>query len=139
MIVVLDTNIIASATFWRGKPAHCLEAWVNGKFDLAISHPILSEYEEVIDRLTVRYPTKQPNDWLSAIKQAGHLFVPAPLPAISTDPDDEMLIECAVAAQADFLVSGDKGHLLSLKRAGGIPIVVASEFLCLMGVPENPT
>ena len=42
MIVVLDTNIVASATYWRGKPAHCLEAWVNGKFDLAISHPILS-------------------------------------------------------------------------------------------------
>jgi hypothetical protein len=27
MIVVLDTNIVASATYWRGKPAHCLEAW----------------------------------------------------------------------------------------------------------------
>lgn len=139
MIVVLDTNIIASATFWRGKPAHCLEAWSLGKFDLAISHPILSEYDEVIDRLTIRYPAKRRTDWLSAIKQAGHLFVPAPLPAISTDPDDEMLIECAVAAQADFLVTGDKGHLLVLKRAGGIPIVAASEFLRLMGVPENPT
>ncbi len=48
MIVVLDTNIVASATYWRGKPAHCLEAWVLGKYDLAISHPILTEYEEVI-------------------------------------------------------------------------------------------
>ena len=44
MIVVLDTNIVASATYWRGKPAHCLEAWVLGKYDLAISHPILTEY-----------------------------------------------------------------------------------------------
>jgi predicted nucleic acid-binding protein len=48
MIIVLDTNIVASATFWRGRPAHCLEAWVIGKFDLAISHPILTEYEEVV-------------------------------------------------------------------------------------------
>lgn len=54
MIVVLDTNIVASATFWRGKPAHCLEAWTLGKFDLAISHPILSEYEEVVTRLLQR-------------------------------------------------------------------------------------
>jgi len=48
MIVVLDTNIVASATYWRGNPAHCLEALVLGKYDLAISHPILKEYEEVI-------------------------------------------------------------------------------------------
>ncbi len=88
MIVVLDTNIVASATFWRGKPAHCLEAWMLGKFDLAISHPILSEYEEVITRLTARYPTKQPTDWLSAIKQTGHLILPSPLSASTADPDD---------------------------------------------------
>ena len=72
MIVVLDTNIVASATYWRGKPAHCLEAWVLGKYDLAISHPILTEYEEVIARLGTRYPAKHPTDWRSAIKQAGH-------------------------------------------------------------------
>ncbi len=138
MIVVLDTNIVASATYWRGKPAHCLEAWVLGKYDLAISHPILSEYEEVVARLAARYPTKQPTDWLSAIKQSGHLYLPSPLAAATPDPDDEMFIECAVAARADFVVTGDKGHLLALKQAGGIPIVAASEFLALLGLPENP-
>ena len=107
MIAVLDTNIVASATYWRGKPAHCLEAWVNGKFDLAISHPILSEYEEVVSRLATRYPMKHPTDWLSAIKQAGHLYLPAPLPAHTDDPNDEMFIECAVAARANYLVTGD--------------------------------
>src|SRR5439155_17320345 len=81
MIVVLDTNIVASATYWRGKPAHCLEAWALGKYELAISHPILTEYEEVIARLAARYPTKQPTDWLSAIKQAAHLFLPVSRPA----------------------------------------------------------
>ena len=138
MIVVLDTNIVASATYWRGKPAHCLEAWVLGKFDLAVSHPILSEYEEVVTRLATRYPAKHPTDWLSAIKQNGHLYLPSPLAASTADPDDEMFIECAVAAGADFLVTGDKGHLLALKQAGGIPIVAASEFLPLLGLPENP-
>ena len=62
MIVVLDTNIVASATYWRGKPAHCLEAWMQGRFDLAISHPILTEYEEVITRLAARYPEKRLTD-----------------------------------------------------------------------------
>src|SRR5512139_2440075 len=112
MIAVLDTNIVASATFWRGKPAHCLEAWALGNYDLAISHPILSEYEEVIARLAARYPAKQHTNWLGAIKQSGHLCLPDPLPAATTDPDDQIFIECAVAAQADYLVTGDKGHLL---------------------------
>jgi uncharacterized protein len=138
MIVVLDTNIVASATFWRGKPAHCLEAWVLGKYDLAISHPILTEYEQIIGRLALRYPAKQPTDWLSAIKQAGHLYLPAPLPASTTDPDDEMFVECAVAARADWLVSGDKGHLLALKEAGGVSITSVSDFLRVLGLPENP-
>jgi putative PIN family toxin of toxin-antitoxin system len=139
MIVVLDTNIVASATYWRGKPAHCLESWILQKYDLAISHPILSEYEEVIARLAARYPGKPQTDWLGPIKQAGHLYLPAPTPGFTTDPKDEIFIECAVAANANYLVSGDKGHLLSLKQAGGIPIVSASDFLRLLGLPENPS
>jgi putative PIN family toxin of toxin-antitoxin system len=138
MTVVLDTNIVASASFWRGKPAHCLEAWVLGKYDLVVSHPILTEYEEIIARLALRYPAKQYTDWLSAIKQAGHLFLPAPLPVITTDPDDEMFIECAVAARADYLATGDKGHLLKLEKFSGISIVAVSSFLRLLGMPENP-
>ena len=138
MIVVLDTNIVASATYWRGKPARCLEAWAAGKFNIAISHPILTEYEEVIARLASRYPTKTPTGWLPAIKQAALLFLPAPLPATTADPDDEMFIECAAAAQADYLVTGDKDHLLSLKQAAGMPIIAASDFLRVLGFPDNP-
>jgi predicted nucleic acid-binding protein len=129
---------VASATYWRGKPAHCLEAWTLGKYDLAFSHPILSEYEEVIARLAPRYPDRRPTDWLTAIKQAGHLYVPTPRPSATADPDDEMFIECAAEAGSDYLVTGDKGHLLRLKQAAGIPIIAASEFLRLLGVPENP-
>jgi uncharacterized protein len=99
---------------------------------------VLSEYEEVVARLAARYPMKQLTDWLSAIKQAGHLYLPTALTASTADPDDEMFIECAVAARADYLVTGDKGHLLALKQAGGVPIIAASAFLSLLGVPENP-
>jgi len=139
MIVVLDTNIVASAMFWRGKPANCLEAWALGKYELAIIHPILAEYEEVVARLVERYRGRQHTDWLSSIKQAGHLFLPAPLPTSTADPDDEMFIECAVADRADYLVTGDRGHLLNLKEVAGVRITSAAAFLRLLGVPENPT
>lgn len=139
MIVVLDTNIVASATFWRGKPAHCLEAWTLGRFELALSHSILTEYEEVVARLGARYPQKTPTDWLPAIRQAGHFYAPAKLASATVpDPDDEMFIECAVAARVDYLVTGDKSHLLVLKKAVGIPIIAASDFLGFLGTPENP-
>ena len=127
MIVVLDTNIVASATYWRGRPAHCLEAWLLGK------------YEEVITRLAARYPAKQPTDWLSAIKQAGHLYLPLPRPPATADPDDEMFLECAAVARANYLVTGDKAHLLALKAAAVIPIVAVSDFPRLIGAPDNPT
>jgi len=108
MTVVLDTNIVASATYWRGKPAHCLEAWALGKFELAISHAILREYEEVVLRLAARYPQKKPTEWLAAIKQSGHLYLPAGSVIVTADPDDQMFVDCAVAARANYLVSGER-------------------------------
>jgi predicted nucleic acid-binding protein len=55
------------------------------------------------------------------------------------DCRSEMFIECAAEAQAGYLVTGDKAHLLTLKEAAGIPIIAVSVFLRLLGVPENPT
>lgn len=138
MIVILDTNIVASATFWRGKPAYCLEAWALGRFDLAVTHAILSEYAEVVARLSDRYPGRPANDWLSAIERAGHLFLPVPVDFRCSDPDDQMFLECAAAAKASCLVTGDKGHLLKYKENAGTAIISASEFLLSLGVPENP-
>jgi len=65
--------------------------------------------------------------------------LPVPLAASTADPGDEMFIECASAAHAEYLVTGDKGHLLILKEASGTRIISASDFLQLLGVPENPT
>jgi predicted nucleic acid-binding protein len=45
------------------------------------------------------------------------------------DPDDEMILECAQAAEASYIVSGDKKHLLSLRQFRGIPIVSPADFL----------
>jgi hypothetical protein len=38
-----------------------------------------------------------------------------------------------------YLVRGDKAHLLTLNEAAGVPIIAVSDFLRLLGVPENPT
>ena len=52
------------------------------------------------------------------------------------DPGDEMVLECALAAEADYIVSGDKKHLLSLREFRGIRIVSPSDFL--LRLPLGP-
>jgi uncharacterized protein len=65
--------------------------------------------------------------------------VPVRVSAQAADPDDQRFLECAAAANAAYLVSGDKGHLLARKVLAGVRIVSASEFLSLLGLPENAT
>jgi putative PIN family toxin of toxin-antitoxin system len=64
------------------------------------------------------------------------LVVPAEIvPTVTADPDDDHVLACALAAQADAIVSGDK-RLRNLKRYQGIPIVGAAEALALF--PARP-
>ena len=58
----------------------------------------------------------------------GSLDLPETIPHICRDPDDDRVISCAVVGEADLIVSGDD-DLLALKRAGGIPILTAAQFL----------
>lgn len=64
-------------------------------------------------------------------KLASRADVVAPdivIDAVKNDPDDNRVLECAVAGHADYIVSGDR-HLLNLKVHAGIPIVTARQFL----------
>jgi putative PIN family toxin of toxin-antitoxin system len=59
------------------------------------------------------------------------VHVPKALTAVCRDPDDNMVLECAVEGNAQYIVSGDK-DLLELKEFRGIRIVRAAEFLNLL-------
>jgi len=97
--------------------ARCLEAWSGGRFEIAINHAILPENEWVVARFAVHYSEKAPADRHGAIRVAGHLFVPSPCQVSTADPKNEMFIKGAVAAGADRIVTGDRGHFLSPKEA----------------------
>jgi predicted nucleic acid-binding protein len=109
--VVFDTNVVASASFWRGAPFECLAAWAQGRCVAVVSAALLAEYHETIDELRLDYPDRKCVAWVEVLT------------------DDEMILECALAAEADFIVSGDKKHLLMLREFQGIPIVSPAEFL----------
>lgn len=119
-----------SACFWSGVPFDCLSAWAKGHYAAAVSPPLLSEYEETFEELRLDYPDRKCVDWVAALKESAELVFPIDrATGIVSDPFDEMVLECALAARADFIVSGDKKHLLPLKSFRGIPILSVSDFV----------
>lgn len=130
MKVVFDTNVVASASFWRGAPFDCLEAWAQGRCVAVVSSGLLAEYHETVEELRLDYPGRKCVEWVVALTESAELVFPVERASGATaDPDDEMILECALAAEADFIVSGDKKHLLVLRQFQGIPIVSPAEFL----------
>jgi putative PIN family toxin of toxin-antitoxin system len=128
--VVFDTNVVASASFWRGAPFDCLAAWAQGRCEAVVSPAMLAEYHETIEDLRLEYPRREPVEWVDALTESAELIFPTERATGATpDPGDEMVLECALAAEADYIVSGDKKHLLSLREFHGIRIVSSSDFL----------
>jgi putative PIN family toxin of toxin-antitoxin system len=131
--VVFDTNTVASASFWQGTPMQCLRAWQAGRCEALVSPAILAEYAEVTDRLQARYPDRSPVRWGAALAASAELVFPnVRLRDITPDPDDEMFLECAVAGEAHFLVTGDKRHLQSLVQVREVRIVSPAAFLDIL-------
>lgn len=128
--VVLDTNVLVSGLCFGGPPAGILRPALSGKFELFTSSLLIDEFRRVMN---LKFPHRQEqiaetlNElallW-EVVSTQGH---PA-LSVIAEDPDDDRVLECAVAAQADVIVSGDK-HLLGLERYRGIDILAPSRFL----------
>ena len=130
MKVVFDTNVVASASFWRGAPFDCLAAWAQGRCEAVVSSALLAEYHETLEELRLDYPRRKYVGWVEALTESAELVFPVErVTGATPDSDDEMVLECALAVEADFIVSGDKKHLLALRQFQGIPIVSAAEFL----------
>jgi putative PIN family toxin of toxin-antitoxin system len=130
MKVVLDTNVVVSACFWRGPPHTCLTEWAQSRFTAFVSPPLLAEYETTFENLLLKYPDRKPVHWVTILTESAELLFPEERIVGGTpDPFDDMVLECAVAADADYLVSEDKRHLLQFVEFRGIPIISPKDFL----------
>lgn len=128
LTAVFDTNILFSATGWRGNPFQCVERARAGEIQ-AVTCPEL--VEELAEKLNLRlhFSAEQVAETLA--DYLGFLRVvqiPKLLKAVPRDPEDNMVLECAIEGQAQYVVSGDN-DLLVLKEFRGIQIVRASDFL----------
>ena len=130
MRVVFDTNVVVSASFWRGAPFDCLTAWAQDRCEAMVSPALLAEYHETMEELRLDYPKIKPVEWVEALTESADLVFPTDRATGATpDPADEMVLECALAGEANYIVSGDKKHLLPMREFHGIRIVSPAEFL----------
>jgi putative PIN family toxin of toxin-antitoxin system len=129
---ILDTNVVISGIFWKGPPFRILEAWQEQRFCLVISVPILEEYRRVLAEMAGEYFSPALHSILALIELHSEMVEPVSFArAVCNDPDDDKFLEAAVAANADYVVSGDAA-LLRLKGHRGIGIVKPVEFLKLL-------
>jgi putative PIN family toxin of toxin-antitoxin system len=137
MRVVLDTNVVISRYLSPfGPPAHILQYWEQGAFTLLISDALLAEYERVFSYPRIRDKLSLSSTEIARIIEGfatfGELVTPEHrLHIVEADPDDDMVIECAVAGKADYLVSGND-HLLDIKEYEGIQILTPAQFVLLL-------
>jgi putative PIN family toxin of toxin-antitoxin system len=126
--VTADTNVYISALIFGGVPDLLLEAAREGSVRLSVSRDILGEISRVLGE-RFGWQNDATQETLSEIVLMSELVQPARrIDAIVDDPSDNRILECAVAAGSDFIVSGDR-HLLRLRRFEGIEIVKVADFL----------
>jgi len=127
--IVLDTNVLVSGIFFNGPPFEILTVWRRGDVLLAVTPEIVREYEAVLARLQSQYPAVVAADLLALVVAHAEFFTAPALPAPAcADPDDDKFLACAVAADARFVISGDK-HLLALTEYEGVQIVRPRAFI----------
>ena len=138
MIVVLDANVFMSAMISpQGAPAEILRLWEQAAFDVAISPAILQEIDRVIHypKIQKKYnlAEKDIETFFRLIDSAAVLVTPTEMiDAVEQDETDNRYVECAVAANASYIVTGNK-HLLGLKAYQSIEILRPAAFLKALG------
>ena len=126
--VVLDTNILISAHLNPlGREYRLFQDCLDRQFRLFISETILLEYESVLRRPKFPILTERISESLRQIRQNSTLITPSITLAVSRDESDNRFLECAEAAGAQFLVTGNRRHFPSVWKA--TRIVSTREFV----------
>ena len=127
--LVLDSNVLISAVVFGGKPREILDLALKGRVEIAISNAILDEIDGVLGGNKFQYPEKIVRALIAEIEGLADLVEPGErINAIHDDPEDNRVLECAVASGAGVIVSGDS-DLLALRTFGMASIMSPAEFL----------
>ncbi len=124
---VVDTNVFVSALLGSRTNISLYEAFRRRRFTLILSPELLAEMIEVLNRPEFRIPSYRIVQLVELIGHQAEIVTPTVRISDCRDPKDNMVLECASAGGADYIVTGDK-DLLSMNPYRGISIVTVSEF-----------
>ncbi len=129
--IVLDTNVLISAFGWKGSPYHILLRCIAGDFRLHISPAILAEATRVLAYPKFGFIQSQIDEFVALVVEIAALVEPDfTLNIVTPDPSDNRILECAMAANCRFVVTGDR-HLLDIDVLSDIQILTPDAFLAL--------
>ncbi len=112
--IVLDTNVFVSALLQpAGPPAAILLLALAGYSQMCVSAAIYAEYEEVIRRPRFRRTPEEIDRALQTVREKSFWVRPIEKVRACVDPDDDIFLECAAAARARYLISGNPRHFPS--------------------------
>lgn len=132
---VFDTNVLLSALFsLTGPPFRCLALARTGAVESVTCQPILDEYvEKLVDKFG--FAPKRAQQAAQEVRDISELVtVPGQL-VVAADPDADVIVECALAGHAEYVVTGDR-HLIDIGRYAGIEMVRPARFVELMTAYE---
>ncbi len=130
--VVLDSNIYISGIIFGGNPRKIIDLIIEGKIRLCISSDILIEIKEVLERDKFGFSSDITQQIIFEIESLSECLTPRKKHSVvKKDADDNIIIDCAIEANADYIITGDD-DLLSLKEYKKIKILSPVEFLRLI-------
>jgi hypothetical protein len=132
MLVVLDTGILIAALITKDTPPDQIyQAWRKRRFELVTSEWQLDEFRRVshYPKLRKYLQPIEAGNLINGMRYQAQLLDVLPDVDLSDDPDDNPLLAMAIASEANYLVSGDKRDVLSLKKVGKTRILSARQFL----------
>lgn len=129
--LVIDTNVVISAALKpEGLQRTTFLLAITKPARLYVSRPILEEYADVLSRPELKIRKGLRRQLLQLIRNRGNLVVPSRRLEVSSDPDDNRFLECADAARADYLVTGNLRHFPKFWKK--TKIITPREFIGLV-------
>ena len=130
--VVFDTNIFVSAILFGGNPRQCLELARASQFELFSSKAIILELSIKLQE-KFAWRKNEVKEIIEGIIVFTRIVVPKKkVNVIKVAPKDNRILECALETKADYIVSGDKKHLLSLGKFQDISIIPPKAFIDIL-------
>ncbi|GHU27285.1 hypothetical protein FACS1894172_11630 [Spirochaetia bacterium] len=129
MKVVIDVNIFVSSFLWEGNPKKVVDRVIEGTDELYITQEILEQIFEVLNRPKFNADKEGVKYYMKLIEEiANELISDIKIQNGSRDIDDNIILECGITGNVDYIITGDD-DLLVLKEFNGIKIITPKEYL----------